>query len=153
MKSRCQRAEKQIGLIRDAEGDEYLNLLELEVETSSHKHRMNIHGGSSPYLDEGSRNSSTESSSVSLRQRGMGQGSRVFSDLEKIGVVKAAPRVAQAMDILDTYTLLTGKLLRSHPWLRIGFVVYLLLLHLWVLVVLGIHTHSLELEETTLGPH
>lgn len=36
------------------------------------------------------------------------------------------------------------RLLRSYPLIRLGFVVYLLVLHLWVLVVLGWQTHALE---------
>lgn len=33
-----------------------------------------------------------------------------------------------------------------YPLARLGFVVYLLLLHLWVLFVLVMTTHSLELD-------
>ena len=39
------------------------------------------------------------------------------------------------------------RFLRSQPLVRLGFVLYLLVLHLWVLVVLGWHTHNLELDE------
>lgn len=33
-----------------------------------------------------------------------------------------------------------------YPLARLGFVVYLLVLHLWVLFILVVQTHSLELD-------
>ena len=43
------------------------------------------------------------------------------------------------------YLLLTDiRLLRNNALLRIGFAFYLLLLHLWVLLILVVQTHSLE---------
>ena len=36
------------------------------------------------------------------------------------------------------------RFLRVYPLVRLGFVLYLLILHVWVFVVLAIHTHSLE---------
>ena len=38
------------------------------------------------------------------------------------------------------------RFLRSYPLVRMGFVLYLLVLHLWVFVVLGWQTHSLDLD-------
>ena len=50
----------------------------------------------------------------------------------------------QAVSWIDNYTLITGRLLRSYSLLRLGFVLYLLILHIWVFVVIAFHTHSLE---------
>eukprot|EP01039_Chlorochromonas_danica_P004354 gene4354-4775_t len=72
---------------------------------------------------------------------------QLFSDLEKIGV-KPNAGVGQAVRIIDTYTLLTGSFLRNYPLVRLGFVLYLLILHLWVLFILVLHTHSLDVVDS-----
>lgn len=36
------------------------------------------------------------------------------------------------------------RFLRTNPLLRLVFVLYLVMLHLWVFIILVIHTHSLE---------
>ena len=38
------------------------------------------------------------------------------------------------------------RLLRNHPLLRLFFLLYLLILHIWVFIILAMHTHSLELD-------
>ena len=40
------------------------------------------------------------------------------------------------------------RFLRSYPLARLGFVVYLLVLHFWVLFILLIHTHTLDIESS-----
>jgi hypothetical protein len=48
------------------------------------------------------------------------------------------------------------RFLRHYPLVRLCFVLYLLLLHVWVFVVIAVHTHSLELDarpqDSILGP-
>jgi len=67
----------------------------------------------------------------------------VSSAIERYGV-KTPARVAKAIDGIDALSLDFGRVLRSHPLVRVGFVAYLCLLHVWVFVVLAMHTHSLE---------
>jgi hypothetical protein len=67
--------------------------------------------------------------------------------------IKASPRVAHAINQFDAWTLLSGHALRTHPAARLAFVFYLLVLHLWALAVLALHTHSLEDEDSLMsGP-
>ena len=70
-------------------------------------------------------------------------GQKVMADLEKLGV-HTGPGIANVVNSIDTWTLGTGKLLRSYPLFRMGFVLYLLVLHLWVLFIIGWQTHALE---------
>ena len=72
-------------------------------------------------------------------------GHKVISGLKQMGVNPNAS-VVRAVNYIDTWTLITGRLLRNYPLLRLGFVLYLLFLHLWVLCVLAWQTHSLEME-------
>lgn len=72
------------------------------------------------------------------RGRGVG-GRKVINDLEKLGVT-AGPRVTHAVNVIDNLTLETGNFFRLYPLMRMLFVIYLLLLHFWVLIVL---TYSL----------
>jgi hypothetical protein len=73
------------------------------------------------------------------------QKAKASAEFERMGM-KTAPGVAKAVDMIDAWTLLTGRFLRSYPLLRIAFVVYLALIHLWAIVILAVHTHSLDLE-------
>jgi len=74
---------------------------------------------------------------------------KVIYDLEKIGV-KPSLGVTRAVNMIDAWTIVTGRFLRNYPLARLAFVLYLLVLHSWVLVVLVIKTHSLELDN---DPH
>ena len=59
--------------------------------------------------------------------------------------------VAKAVDAMDGLTLLTGKFLRSYPLLRLAFVIYLLVLHMWVLLVLVVKMETIEIESPGVG--
>ena len=63
--------------------------------------------------------------------------------MERYGV-KAPKPVATAVNAIDSWTLVTGRYLRSSPLIRVAITVYLLVLHLWVFVVLAMHTPSLD---------
>eukprot|EP01031_Cornospumella_fuschlensis_P052087 gene52087-63676_t len=39
-------------------------------------------------------------------------------------------------------------MLKSHPLFRLGFVLYLLVLHLWALFLLVLHTHGMEVIDS-----
>jgi hypothetical protein len=73
------------------------------------------------------------------------QKSKVSAEFERMGV-RTAPSVAKAVDMIDAWTLITGRFLRHYPLLRMSFVLYLVLIHLWAIVILAVHTHSLDLE-------
>jgi hypothetical protein len=72
---------------------------------------------------------------------------KVITDLEKMGV-RPTEGVKRAVVLIDSYTFMTGKFLRRYPLIRLLFLCYLLFLHLWVFFIIGIHTHSLELDTT-----
>jgi len=108
-------------------------------------------GGRSAGYDEDDVVTAMESGRVGVQRRSRSAGrddkkddeDNISSAIERYGV-KTPARVAKAMDAVDSLTLDVGKILRSYPLVRIGFVAYLCLLHVWVFVVLAMHTHSLE---------
>jgi chromosome segregation ATPase len=53
-------------------------------------------------------------------------------------------RVAKVIDGLDRFSVETGKFLRHNPLARGGFILYLLILHLWTFAVLFLHAHRFE---------
>lgn len=109
------------------------------------------------YDQDDSGGSSSSSSSNLLQRRGAsGSGgssgkelnagpTRVISDLERIGV-KPGERVVRAVNMIDGWANLTGRFLRSYPLARLGFVLYLLVLHVWVLFVLVLHMETLQMQ-------
>ena len=58
---------------------------------------------------------------------------------------------AQRVDALDKFALDTGRFLRYNPMARLLFLVYLIMLHLWALVVLAFHSHNLEKMHADTG--
>ena len=62
--------------------------------------------------------------------------------------VRPTEGVARAVNLIDSWTFMTGKFLRRYPLVRLGFITYLLVLHLWVFFIIGIHTHNLELDSS-----
>ena len=39
------------------------------------------------------------------------------------------------------------RFLKNYPLLRLVFVLYLLMLHLWALIILVVHLHSIKIDE------
>ena len=97
------------------------------------------------YRSEGLTNRSSSSSSRSPPEQG-----RASAEMEKYGM-KAPKTVASAVNAIDSWTLITGRYLRSSPLVRVGITMYLLILHVWVFVVLALHTHQLEGAEAGFG--
>ncbi|CAM9174389.1 unnamed protein product, partial [Discosporangium mesarthrocarpum] len=53
-------------------------------------------------------------------------------------------KIAKAVDVLDRATLQAVVFLRNVPVARAFFLAYLILLHVWAFVVLGMHSHSIN---------
>lgn len=104
---------------------------------------------------EGSRNPfdvEDGPSSGGMRRRG---GKRGQLDNENGGSIRSAfllnnpqnqqaETVGKAIDALDSFAVQTGKFLRSNPLARGGFLLYLIVLHIWTFLVLFFHAHSYE---------
>jgi hypothetical protein len=60
-------------------------------------------------------------------------------------------RIGKAIDAVDNFSVQTGKYLRYNPLARGGFILYLLVLHLWTFVVLFLHTHKFETVHGDFG--
>ena len=135
--SRYTRAEQALQQLQDPE-DEYGDYY---FDSSSSLTRRN-----SKLLGSGSTDSIDDYSALK------GKSNKVTQGLERIGVkIKAAPHVAKAVDAMDSLTLVTGKFLRSYPLLRLAFVVYLLVLHLWVLLILVVKMETIDIEQEGVG--
>lgn len=65
--------------------------------------------------------------------------SKFFTDLTKSGFF--ARNFASLMNQIDKMSLFGGNYLRRLPFLRVGLVVYIAFLHLWVIFVLY-HSHQ-----------
>ena len=138
--NRSTRAEKALQQLQDPE-DEYGDYYESSYSSLTRRGGKLLGGG------EGSSDS-IEDDYGALK----GKGSKVTQGLERIGVkIKSAPHVAKAVDAMDSMTLITGKFLRSYPLLRLAFVVYLLVLHLWVLLVLVVKMETIDIEQEGIG--
>ena len=60
------------------------------------------------------------------------------------------PRVAQVMDAADILSLRVGQMLRNKPVVRLAAIAYLVILHLWVVVVM--HHAMPEMHESLTPP-
>ena len=128
LQTRNAKNELQLTALRDIEADEYDdNNDSYSAYDNSNNTRLGLQ-----------RRSKTSND-------GEQGGHKVISGLKQMGVNPNAS-VVRAVNYIDTWTLITGRLLRNYPLLRLGFVLYLLFLHLWVLCILAWQTHSLEME-------
>lgn len=78
------------------------------------------------------------SSSVAKRR---GENAPRIAKLEQIAKFR---QVAQAVDVVDKFSLTLGSVLYYNPWFRLGFVCYILLLHIWVFFVIQFHTREIH---------
>jgi len=53
-------------------------------------------------------------------------------------------KVADMIDSIDLWSIQTGMLMKNNPIIRLAFLMYLLVMHIWVLFVLVFHAHNLE---------
>lgn len=60
-------------------------------------------------------------------------------------------QVGKAIDVMDKFAMEAGKFLRYNAMARGIFILYLLVLHLWVLFILVFHVHSFEKEHGDFG--
>jgi hypothetical protein len=60
-------------------------------------------------------------------------------------------QIGKVVDALDSFAVSTGKHLRRSPMARAGFIVYLLLIHIWTFVLLFFHAHGFETEHGDFG--
>jgi len=81
------------------------------------------------YVDEESGYDNDAYSSVPMKT------DRFFRNLSQRGFI--ARRVANAMALIDNFSISTGSVLRRIPLLRVLLVVYIILLHLWVAYILS----------------
>lgn len=93
--------------------------------------------------EEEGRDAEAQDGASAVRRRGGPTEHKVISDLARLGV-RPPDRVGKAVDLLDGWTLLTGRFLRSYPLVRLGFVCYLFVLHMWALLLLVVHVHTLD---------
>lgn len=146
LNQRCTSAEQQLAQLRDLEEDAedfYDNAGDDSNSLSTPGLQQRKVGGTTG--DSASFGSdSTGQLKSRRRMQSTGASYKVITDLERLGV-KPGTGVASAVNLIDGWTLFTGRLLRTHPLVRLGFVLYLLILHMWVLLILVIHTHSLEI--------
>ena len=129
LKSRVQdlqaQAERSQRLLAEAAGDNEADPYEASIESGLY------------YRSEGLTNRGSSSS------RSPPELGRASAEMEKYGM-KAPKPVASAVNAIDSWTLITGRYLRSSPLVRVGITMYLLALHVWVFFVLAMHTHTLE---------
>lgn len=67
-----------------------------------------------------------------------GRGDRT----EQIGIV---------VDAVDKFAVATGKYLRRKPLARAGFILYLLMVHMWTFLLLFFHAHNIETSRAEYG--
>ena len=162
LQARCSKAEQHLARLRDLEDDEGVDGVD-GVEGVEGVEGVGYEGGVSSVYSSGGLGAPSSSSGVGLKQRRaegaegynramdsyskIAPNHKVLTDLEKMGV-RPTEGVKRAVNLLDSYTFMTGKFLRRYPLIRLLFICYLLFLHLWVFFIIGMHTHSLELDTT-----
>ncbi|GBG34298.1 RNA-binding protein 1 [Hondaea fermentalgiana] len=81
-----------------------------------------------------------ELGSVSLRFRRRQETAAMR--IARLEPIAQHQNLAEAVDVVDQLALSSGAVLQREPWVRLMFLGYFLLLHLWVIFILVFHTHG-----------
>jgi hypothetical protein len=123
--ARADKAEESLSSLQDS--DDLYDRMEAAPLSASSRTTM--------------RNRNGRASSASIRSAinmNPGQGDK----REKIG---------NAIDAVDSFSVQTGKYLRSNPLARAGFLLYLFLIHLWTFALFIFHAHGFETVHGDFG--
>jgi hypothetical protein len=88
-----------------------------------------------------------------LKQRG-GKYQHISSQITPILGDASSERIKKvvvAVDAVDDLTMTAGAMLRQNPLIRLMFVLYVLLLHIWVFYMTMFHVHGLNHATSTPG--
>jgi len=128
LKSRVKAANERANKAEDELAAATLDGLERASSTS-------VGGISRRKLVDGGGSSATIRAAMKLNH---GQGDRT----EQIGKV---------VDAVDAFAATTGKYLRRNPLARAGFILYLVMVHMWTFLLLFFHAHYFETNRAEFG--
>lgn len=84
---------------------------------------------------------------VPMRKRVRGTGPTMRAALKLDAVHHGGggtEKIGKTLDALDAFLIESGKFLRFNPLARLLFIVYLMLIHLWTIILLIFHAHGFE---------
>lgn len=82
--------------------------------------------------------------SGNMRKRGGKRQGSGAASIRSAMQLNEQERVGKVVDVLDDFSVSTGKYLRANPFARAAFIVYLMILHLWTFVIIFFHAHNFE---------
>jgi len=85
-----------------------------------------------------------EANGIRNRGRGLSSKRSALRPIHRLDVIAQYPKVAQVVDVIDRCSIVAGHYLRAYPVVRLVFLCYFCLLHLWAFCVLVFHTHQIE---------
>ena len=89
---------------------------------------------------------------IQRRRPGAQEGSTIRSAMRLgPGQGDRTEQLGKVVDAIDGFAVTTGKYLRRNPLARAGFILYLLLVHLWSFVLLFFHAHNFDIRRDDLG--
>ena len=124
-------------------------------ELSALKNRLKVAVNRADQAEDALAEASASHHDVEIGPSGGGMRRRGGKRSNNGGSIRAAFRlnnpqnpqvetVGIAIDVLDSFAVQTGKFLKSNPFARGGFLLYLIILHLWTFIVLFLHAHNYE---------
>lgn len=124
-------------------------------ELSALKNRLKVAVDRADQAEDALMEASASNHDVEIGPSGGGMRRRRGQRSNNGGSIRAAFRlnysqnpqvetVGIAIDALDSFAVQTGKFLKSNPFARGGFLLYLIILHLWTFIVLFFHAHNYE---------
>jgi hypothetical protein len=83
---------------------------------------------------------------MSRRRRGADQAGPSIRSVMRLepGQGEGKEQIGKVVDALDSFAVSSGKMMRRNPLARAGFIVYLLLIHVWTFILIFFHAHNFE---------
>ena len=104
-------------------------------------------------LDGIERAASSSFGVFSRRKTTEGESSSTISAVMRLipGRGDRTEQIGKVVDAVDKFAVTTGKYLRRNPLARAGFILYLLMVHVWTFLLLFFHAQNFETNRTEYG--
>jgi hypothetical protein len=107
-------------------------------------------------LDGIERAAATSLSGVPIRKHmGGGASSASIRAVMRLshGQGDGTEQIGKVVDVVDMFAVTAGKYLRRNPWARAGFILYLMIMHMWTFLLLFFHAHNFETTRMEYGSY
>lgn len=140
---RCNVLEKQLKLIMNNENISPYSGTN-SISSTSSTSSSNISDMSKLFDEEISKNYNEEYMIEKLQKQI--NNNKIVTEFEKLGI-KNNSKISQFLNFVDVSTYSMGRYLKTNPLLRLVFIIYFLVLHIYIFILVLVQLYLFDIEE------